>query len=187
MDESGEVTLLHRLTNCGVETHQVAAWTLTVMNKNGVCVVPNPPYAPHGPGHWLPERAIVTWSYTNMADPRLGVFKKYMTFRQDPSNGAPLKFGFSNTFGWAAYALGEQLFVKHLDYFEDREYPDMGCSVEIFTNSDMMEVESLAPLTALKPGESTSHRERWSLHKISPVTQNEECIDAMLKTVGIVE
>ena len=185
MEENGEVTILHRITNCGLQAHSIAAWALTVMNQGGICVLPNPPYAPHGPGHWLPERAIVTWSYTNMIDPRLKIMNQYMTFRQDPSMKEPLKMGFSSTQGWVAYALHDQLFVKKLDYFKDRNYPDMGCSVEIFTNASIMEVESLAPMVTLQSGETTTHRERWFLKKIAPITQDASSIETMLKSVGL--
>ncbi|MBN2327735.1 MAG: hypothetical protein JXR73_11330 [Candidatus Omnitrophica bacterium] len=185
MDESGEATIWHRVANCGLQTYQMAPWALTVMDKEGIGIVPNPPYAPHGPGHWLPERSIITWSYTNMADPRLLFMKKYISIRQDPSIRAPLKIGFSTTQGWTAYALKDQLFVKKLDYFQDQIYPDMGCSVEVFTSSGMMEVESLGPLTTLKPGDAAAHRERWKLYRIAPIDQNEENIETMLKTAGL--
>lgn len=185
MEESGDVTVLHRITNCSLNTQTIAAWALTVMNPGGLCVVPNPPYAPHGPGHWLPERAIISWSYTNMADPRLAIFKKYIAIRQDASQNEPLKIGFSDTQGWVAYALKEQLFVKRLDYYKDQTYPDMGSSVEVFTNRSMMEVESLAPLATLKPGDLTYHREQWQLFKISSVSQDESSVESMLKSVGI--
>lgn len=163
MDENGAVTVLHRVVNCGLQTQRVAAWALTVMDRGGLCIIPNPPFEPHGPGHWLPERAILTWSYTNLADPRLNFMQKYVTIRQDPSVKEPLKIGFSNTQRWAAYALNDRLFVKRMNYFANREYPDMGCSLEVFASSGIMEIESLAPLATLKPGDSTTHCERWQL------------------------
>ncbi|MGC9326939.1 MAG: hypothetical protein ACP5I1_04855 [Candidatus Hinthialibacter sp.] len=184
MDENGETTIWHRILNGGLQTYQMAPWALTVMNPGGIGIVPNPPYASHGPGHWLPVRSIITWSYTNMADPRLLFMKNYITIRQDPSIRAPFKIGFSTTQGWTAYALKDQLFVKKLDYFQDQTYPDKGCSVEIFTSSGMMEIESLGPLTTLKPGDVAAHRERWKLFRIAPIDANEESIEAMLKSVG---
>lgn len=120
-----------------------------------------------------------------MADPRLAIFKKYIAIRQDASQNEPLKIGFSDTQGWVAYALKEQLFVKRLDYYKDQTYPDMGSSVEVFTNRSMMEVESLAPLATLKPGDLTYHREQWQLFKISSVSQDESSVESMLKSVGI--
>ena len=43
-------------------------------------------------------------------------------------------------------------------------HPDLGCSFETFTNADMLELETLGPMTRLAPGESVTHTERWSLH-----------------------
>jgi hypothetical protein len=45
------------------------------------------------------------------------------------------------------------------------EYPDFGCSVEIFTNAAMLEVETLGPLATLEPGSAVEHVEEWSLHR----------------------
>jgi hypothetical protein len=47
------------------------------------------------------------------------------------------------------------------------EYPDFGCSVEIFTNAAMLEVETLGPLTTLEPGSAVEHIEQWSLDRAS--------------------
>jgi len=185
MEDNGEITLMHRITNCGLKTYKLAPWVLTVMETGGICVSPNPKYAPHGPEHWLPERALITWSYTDMVDPRLKLMKKYITIQQDKNNSVKFKLGLSYTQNWVAYALDEALFVKNLDYFEGAEYPDMGCSVEIFTNNEMMEVESIGPLVQLKPGDMTSHRERWKLMKIKPITQDEASIDKMLESVEV--
>ena len=46
-----------------------------------------------------------------------------------------------------------------------RDYPDMGCSFEIFTNAAMLELETLGPMTVLEPGAAVEHVERWSLHR----------------------
>ncbi|MFB3788221.1 MAG: hypothetical protein ACE15F_17815 [bacterium] len=180
MSEAGEVTIEHKITNGGLKTETIAPWALSVMTAGGLGIFSTPPYAPHGPGHFLPEQALFLWSYTDLTDPRMKYMKKYITFQQDPAADKPIKFGFSQTRGWTGYALGDQLFVKKLDYYPGETYPDMGASVEIFTNRDMMEIESLGPVVNLKPGETTYHRERWQLFRIEPVTQTEESIDQVI-------
>lgn len=187
MDEDGQVTIEHKLTNCGLQTHYIAPWTLTVMNQGGITIVPNVPYAPHGPGHFLPERALILWSYTDLADSRLKFMQKYTTIRQDPGAEKPIKLGLSYTQGWAGYAMGDQLFVKQLDYFPEATYPDMGCSVELFTNETIMEIESLAPMVSLKPGDMSSHRERWKLFAIDPIEQTEADVDRIVLPLGLGE
>jgi hypothetical protein len=41
----------------------------------------------------------------------------------------------------------------------------LGCTFEIFTNADFLELETLGPLTTLAPDQSVSHTERWSAHR----------------------
>jgi hypothetical protein len=50
-----------------------------------------------------------------------------------------------------AYWLGETLFVKRYAYDPTAEYPDMGCNTEVFTNADMLELETLSPLIDAAP------------------------------------
>lgn len=185
MDENGAVTIMHRITNCGLDTQRIAAWALSVMARGGLGVVPNPPFHPHGSEYLLPQRAIMTWSYTSLDDSRLKFSPKYVSVRQDPDKDAPFKIGFSSTEGWAAYALKDRLFVKTMDYYKDREYPDVGSSVEIYVSKDIMEIETLAPLVTLQSGEFTTHRECWRLYKIAPISQEPNRIEEMLKLVGI--
>jgi hypothetical protein len=57
----------------------------------------------------------------------------------------------------------------------------MGCSYETFTNQDFLELETLGPLTSLKPGQTVEHVERWSLHKgVKLSSFNEEELDRAL-------
>ena len=65
-----------------------------------------------------------------------------------------------------AYLLGDSLFIKTFAFVEGATYPDGGCNFEVFTNSDMIEIESLSPLAALAPGESISHLESWFVFPI---------------------
>ncbi len=44
-------------------------------------------------------------------------------------------------------------------------YPDFGCSFETFTNAEILELETLGPLTRLRPGETVTHTEHWNLHR----------------------
>lgn len=188
MADDGEVMVEHRAVNVGAETMRIAPWALTVMDKEGLSINPNPPFAPHGPDAWLPVRTIITWSYTYLTDPRLKFTEKYALIRQDPNATGPFKIGFSYTQGWAAYALGQDLFVKFLEYDEDAEYPDMGSSVEIYTDRNILEVESLGPLRDLEPGDSMTLTERWRLYKMDrAIEPNDESVDAALRAVGLIQ
>ena len=54
-------------------------------------------------------------------------------------------------------------FVKRFGYEEGKNYPDNGVNFETFTNEDMLEMESLGPMTRLPAGEVVEHTERWEL------------------------
>ncbi|MEW6235017.1 MAG: hypothetical protein AB1656_06495 [Candidatus Omnitrophota bacterium] len=187
MTDDGEIAVEHRAENCSLEPIGMAPWALTVMRDGGTAIIPNPPFAPHGPGHFLPERAVITWSYTDLADPRLTYLKKYITIRQEPSIKQPIKIGFSDVQGWVGYATKDVLFVKRLAYDPKDSYPDMGCSVEIFTNNAILEVESLGPQKNLKPADAVSHTERWKITKIKEIDGTEESIDQAVKAAGLLK
>jgi len=180
MNEDGQVTVQHSIFNEGVKPIELASWALTVLTKEGFAIIPNPLYAAHGPGHFLPVRSLMTWSYTDLSDPRIIFLKKYMILKQNPSMTAPIKIGFNYTQNWVAYAVKNSLFVKTLAYRPSATYPDMGCSVEFYTNEDMLEMESLGPTETLKPSVGVGHTEKWRLYKIEPLTPSEQILDQII-------
>lgn len=174
-----EVRVVHRLINRNFWSIRLAAWALSVMQPGGVALIPQEPYQPH-PDALLPVRALALWAYTDMSDPRLRWGKQLIQVRQDPEAAHPLKIGVSNTLGWMAYWRGETLFVKRYQYHADAEYPDFGCNTEVFTNAAMLELETLSPLTELPPDGTLEHIERWSLHQVGAMPDDEQ---AVLQTV----
>lgn len=180
--EGGGVTLGHRLTNRGAWRVEVAAWALTIMRGGGEAVIPQEPYGPH-PEHLLPARPLVVWPYTDMSDPRLRFGRRLVRVRTDAARPAPQKLGVANKQGWAAYRLGRTLFVKRFGYEEGARYPDLGCNNEVFTAGSFVEVESLSKLTALEPGESIEHVERWSLFKDFTAADSDEDLEAAVKAL----
>jgi hypothetical protein len=158
---SSAVTVGHRLTNRGEAPARLAPWALTVMRAGGVEIVPQPPLGLH-PRDLLPSRVLVPWDYTDLTDPRLRLGRKFITVRQVPG-GKPAKLGLAHREKWIGYALPGALFLKTLHYVEGATYPDFGCNFETFTNSEMLEIESLGPLTDLAPGATVSLEETWHL------------------------
>ena len=174
------VQVRHRLVNRNLWEARLAAWALSVMRPSGVALIPQEPYRPH-PDALLPVRRIALWAYTDMSDPRLRWGKRLIRVRQDPHAAAPLKIGVSNTLGWIAYWLGETLFVKRHAYEPSAEYPDLGCNTEVFTNAEMLELETLSPLVVLPPDSALEHTEWWSLHRVGAYLDDE---DALLETLA---
>ena len=177
----GRVTVEHVLRNCGVWPVRLAPWALSVMAPGGLGIIPQP--TSHHPDNLLPNRVVVLWPYTNMADPRIHWGEKYITLRQDTSAG-PTKVGLSADDGWLAYWNAGVLFVKRFDYCADAIYPDGGCSVEMYTNERMLEAETLGPLVLLDPGCCVSHLERWYLFELSLPDYDEGSLDKLVKPLA---
>lgn len=164
--KDGQVWLTHRLTNRNHFAVELAPWCLTVMAPNSRAIFPQEDYISHA-DHLLPARPLVLWHYTNMADPRWTWGREYIQLRQDPRADGPQKVGLLNTKCWAACTRGDDLFIKRYAFDPEAAYADGGCNTETFTNADMIEVETLGPLTGIAPGATVEHIEVWSLHKKS--------------------
>ncbi len=156
------VRVVHRLRNHNLWAIEVAPWALSVMDVGGTAIVPLPPRDSHE-RVLLPVNTMTLWAYTDMSDPRWTWGQKYVLLRQDSSLPTPQKVGFMVLDRWAAYANKNTLFLKIFDFRPGKTYPDFGCNVETFTNSEMLELESLGPLDRLEPGATVEHVEHWHL------------------------
>jgi len=175
--DAADVRVLHRFTNRGAAAVHVAPWALTQMAAGGCSVSGFPPRGEH-PRDLLPTGSLVMWSYTDLSDPKWKLLRKYWILRQEARHPAAQKGGTFVEAPWGAYLLGDQLFVKRSVAPLGPEYPDMGCSFEIFANGAMVELETLAGLRTLAPGESAEHEEHWTLHRgVSMSDWSEEEID----------
>jgi hypothetical protein len=171
--EEDRVVLEHRITNFGEAPVEVAPWCLTVMAAGGECLWPQPEHIPH-PKALLPAAPLVLWHYTRMDDPRWSWGARIARLRHAAGAG-PQKAGSFVRQGWAAYANLGSTFVKRFPADPSARYPDFGCNFETFTRHDMLEVESLGPLTALAPGGTARHPEEWRLFEGSPPREDEAC------------
>ena len=163
--DKNRISVNHRLINRNLWDVKLSVWALSVMNKSGRAIVPQEPFFPHGPGHLLPARPLVLWEYTRMADPRWTWGSRYIQARQDPNATVSQKIGVLNRQGWAAYVLGGEVFVKRYPFLKDAEYPDYNTNTQVYTDANILEVETLGPMTVLAPGAAAEHCEEWSLHK----------------------
>ncbi|MEK6646933.1 MAG: hypothetical protein AABY84_09705 [Candidatus Firestonebacteria bacterium] len=171
------VTVLHRLTNKNLWPIELSIWALSVMAKGGFAIIPREKYVPHTQS-LLPTMPLVLWSYTDMSDKRWKWGKKYLILHQDECAKNPQKIGARVLAGWAAYSRKNNIFVKFFDYKKDANYPDFGCTVETFTNEDMLELETLGPLTKLEPDASVEHIEKWFLLGKPNIKPIDESIDS---------
>lgn len=167
------VKVVHRITNVGSWETELAPWAISVCKPDGMAIIPQP--MKHDPGYLLPNRAVVLWPYTSMADPRITWGERFILVRQQ-ADTKPIKIGVTDDPGWIAYARHDYLFLKLYSYVEGANYPDYGACVECYTNSDMLEAETLGPLTKLAPEESAEHTEHWFLWDGVEVEDTEESV-----------
>ncbi|MBI3243164.1 MAG: hypothetical protein HYZ49_12800 [Chloroflexi bacterium] len=170
------VQVTHRLRNCGLWAVELAAWALTAMAPGGIAVIPRPPRGAHLE-NLQPNSLLTLWPYTDLSDPRWRWGHKYVLLRQDPYQSQPQKIGAPVPDGWAAYARGDRLFVKSFAHAPGAAYPDFGCSAEAFANADMLELETLSPLTRLEPGAIVEHTEHWYLFRDVPAPDGDADVD----------
>jgi len=177
LPDEAHVEVTHRLRNDNLWTVELAVWALTVMAQGGRAIIPLPPRGSHE-GSLLPTNIMTLWAYTDLADPRWTWGTRYVMLRQDPAAEKPQKIGLMVPDGWVAYARDGHLFIKKFSYVPGGHYPDFGCSVETFTNADMLEAETLTPLVHLEPGATVEHVEHWLLFRDVPMPQDDADVDA---------
>lgn len=173
MAEQGtNVRVIHRVENVGIAATELAPWSLTVMKPGGVEIIPLASKRPHGgaakektAADFGPGQSLVLWPYTDLADSRFSLGSEYILVRHDGKKNST-KIGLNHPPGWVSYLNDHTLFTKHFAYEPEANYPDRGCNFETYTDSGIVEIETLGPLVTLKPGEDAKHAETWSL---SPV------------------
>ncbi len=179
-----EVEVLHRIVNKATKPRRLAAWALTMMAQGGTAFTGFPPRGTH-PKDLAPTNPLVMWAYTDFSDKRWQFTKKYLILRQDPNNAVPQKAGTFNRNTFGAYLLGSDLFVKRSSATDPSEQPDYGCSFETFTNGEFLEMETLGALKTLRPGESLTHVEHWSLRRnTTPAVWTDAALDRILSSTA---
>lgn len=159
-DDEPVVEVTHELENAGVWSIELAPWAITVMRSGGRAVVP---FSRGDPDALLPDRSLALWPYTSPTDDRLTFREDAVLVDQDGDADDPLKIGASVDDEWAAYVTEGTAFVKEFAYDPTASYPDLGSSVETYTDDSMLELETLGPFHELDPGESAVYTETWRL------------------------
>jgi hypothetical protein len=171
-----QVNLIYKMHNKNLWDIEFAPWVLSVMGLSGRGIVPHEPFKTHEE-QLAPARPLVLWAYTTMDDPRWIWGKKYIQLKQDPEAKTKQKLGMLNTPGWAAYYLKGNLFCKRYKYDPEATYTDFGVNTEIYTDSDIFEVETLGAFKKIPPEGYSEHFENWSLFKVE-IDESEESIDS---------
>ncbi len=173
------ITLLHKLQNDSAETVELAPWAITQFKLGGAAILPQQ-RKPLDKDGLLPNRSLVLWHYTRLHDPRLELRDDYIAIHARPEL-PPCKVGYLNRDGWLGYQLNQVLFVKRFQPIVEAAHPDFNCNAEVYCGDQFIELESLAPLVRLAPGQSTSHREVWEVHQMPQ--EGSRAIDKLISYV----
>jgi hypothetical protein len=182
-DTGARVAITHRIRNLGPESTEMAPWALSVMAAGGTAILPLPPRAPMSSGRLLPEGVLALWCYTDLADPRWRIGTSYIQLQQASNSGGKFQeqmAGIFNPFGWGAYFRRGHLFVKKTSVVKNAKYPDFGCNFELYTDPHSLELETLGPLSTVKPGDTVEHTEHWWLFKGIQPGESESWIDSVV-------
>jgi hypothetical protein len=151
----------HVLRNESSEPMTIAPWAITQLRMGGVAEIP---LGPLGAG-LQPDRSVVLWPYTDLADPRVAFESGRICVDARPT-GSRLKLGVAPSEGRVSYRLDDVVFEKRVAVDPAATHPDRGAVVEVFVCDDFCELESVGPLAEVPPGGATSHRERWVVRTV---------------------
>ncbi|MFN8412051.1 MAG: hypothetical protein U0Z26_06655 [Anaerolineales bacterium] len=174
-----KVIIKHHITNHGLWDVTCAPWAITQLKTGGMAILPQ---ASHDAGV-LPNRSLAMWSYTDMSNSNVTWGKDYILVKANMQSA--FKVGFPNPRGWLAYWLNGVLFVKHADYINDASYYDFGSSSESYCNDKFLELETLAPISLIHPGNTVTHTETWELHKVTDCPQNENEVQSLVNELNL--
>ena len=179
--DAPRVVITHRLSNQGLWPVTCAPWAITQIKTGGVAMLPQ---SCEKTGV-LPNRSLALWPYTNLSSPNVTWGKNYILVRANMDT--PFKVGFPNPRGWLAYWLSETLFVKRAKYEAGSSYFDFGSSSECYCNDKFIEMETLAPISTIKPGRCATHVETWELYGKVDRPRNEKDVQSLVEKLKLEE
>jgi len=174
-----QIVIRHVLANRGAATVECAPWAITQFRTGGTAILPQSQQRTDV----LPNRALALWPYTCMASPEVYWGDGYILVHAGMESA--FKVGFPNPRGWLAYWLEGTLFVKRAAFEAQAAYYDFGSSSECYCNGQFLELETLAPISRLAPGEVVSHTETWELYAQVERPGDEQAVERIVEKLGL--
>jgi hypothetical protein len=174
-----QVIVRHTLINRGLWPVQCAPWAITQLKSGGVAILPQS----QNQTDLLPNRTLTLWPYADIASPHVTWGNRFILIHAQIQTA--FKVGFPNPRGWLAYWLGGALFVKRAAFDEQADYYDFGSSSECYCNDRFLELETLAPINTLAPGESATHTETWELYADVDFPADEDAVQGIIEKLGL--
>lgn len=151
----------HVIRNEGSRALDLAPWPVTQLRLGGTARVALPGHSHSS----TPTQLVVMWPYSSWQEKRLSIRDGEISVAAWA--GEPFKVGCLNYTGRVTYELDDLRFTKSYDPALPGRHTDLGCNLEIYVDEGCIELESLAPLTTLVPGEEVAWDEDWELTRIS--------------------
>jgi len=155
----------HRFVlDMGVTNHADALYSGTVWAIS--CVVPRGAVAfPWGRGGVWDQKKICYWNrwLSSTSDVTSSQYRPGPDLFRVVPTGEQGKVGTGSPEGWIAYCRDEATFIKQHAVIPAAVYPDDNCSQQLYTCPDFIEMETLAPMGVIYPGEEIVHREVWTV------------------------
>lgn len=136
---------------------RLAAWSITQLPQGGRAIMPlvAEDTAP------LPNRSLVLWPYTSLADRRLSFSDEAVIL--EGSGEDPIKLGIGPSPGRLGYWRDGHLFVKTVTNTGRDESFDMGAVAQVYVGAGFCELESVGEPASATVGAVASVTEVWAV------------------------
>ena len=175
-----QVFVRHQITNEGLWGVELAPWAITQCKLGGVVICPQNTNLENG-NIGTPNRSWIFWQFSDITDKRFQFGNQITQIKAEA--GLPTKIGYRNTHGWIGYSYHGMLLTKQFNPQIDRSHTDLGCNTEVYGCEKFVELETLAPLVTLEPGESVSHDEIWTLWSEDELKEKEDDFNSLLNKI----
>jgi hypothetical protein len=173
------LTLRHTVRNDRPEPIAIAAWAITQLPVGGIAVAPLRTTSILN--RLQPDRQLVLWPYTSWQDERLFADDEYVWIDAQPAH-AELKIGLLAR-GWLGYLRAGVFFLKRFDPQLELPHPDLNTNAQLYCNYSNIELETLAPLAVLEPGQSSVQLETWEIHRADDVPPTIEGLSELIRSL----
>jgi len=157
-DDPNRVEIKYGIKNLGDHPITGAPWAITAMRAGGVLTVPFRSRT----GGTAPNRFLSLWGATSLSDKRISFDVSQVQVRHLDMDDY-FKLGLLCRKGTVRYDVCGQTFTKQFAGESKSLFPDNNVNFEVFCCRQMMEIESLASLGTINPGETAVHTEVWNL------------------------
>lgn len=175
------LTLRHTVRNDRSVPIELAAWSITLLPLGGLAVAPL--RTRQDGNRNRPDRQLVLWPYTSWQDARLFADDDYVWIDAQPDL-EEFKVGLLAR-GWLGYLRAGVFFLKRFDPQLELQHPDYNTNAQLYCNQQYLEIESLAPLSWLEPGQSSVHVETWEIYRDVHVPQTIEGLSEWVSSLWL--